>query len=94
MTPDFEFKNLSQWAKNVTYCIVALCAIGILSDPYIIIQTIVGLVVGYFFAGPYCWQIAYKKGRSTNFAFLFGFVFSLIGLLFYWLYSLFFKDIE
>jgi uncharacterized membrane protein YeaQ/YmgE (transglycosylase-associated protein family) len=61
----------------------------ILGNP---IAGIVGALVGYFWFAPWTANLAKEHNRSINWAYFYGFLFSLIGCGIYWLYVTLTKD--
>jgi hypothetical protein len=47
---------------------------------------VIAILIGYFWIGPWCANIAEDDGREPNSAFVVGALFGLLGLLFYWVW--------
>lgn len=96
---EFKFEDLSQVYINITFVLVVLSIIGIVSfvmnDKWVMaIVSVVNLCLNAFIFGPLCWSFAYNKRRSEGFAYLVGFLFGVVGTLLYWLYTLMFENRE
>jgi len=92
----FRFADLHPISKAIFFIVLILAVIGSISDNPIIFggniaRLAISLAIGWFLTGPACWEWAYNKGRNTDFAFLFGFFLSILGVILYWIYQLFFQ---
>jgi hypothetical protein len=90
--PHFIFDKMSGIGKRIVYLIIILWALSLLtSDSIEIARTSLGVLIGWFWTGPWCWALAYNKDRNEDFAFIWGFSFGIPGLILYWLFTLFYK---
>jgi hypothetical protein len=93
---EFKWEKLAYTWQAVIAVLTGICILVMFIDPTPrgIIQTVLGLLIGWFWTGPWCWKIAYEKGRNQTWAFSVGFFFAIPGAIVYWIYLLFFKQIK
>lgn len=93
---EFTWSKLASTWQAVIAILAVVCVLAIFIDPTAIgtAQTIVGLLIGWFWTGPWCWKIAYEKGRNQTWAFAIGLFFAIPGAIIYWIYLLFHKQVN
>lgn len=93
---EFKWEKLAATWQAVIAVLTVICVLMIFVEPTArsTIQTILGLLIGWFWTGPWCWKIAYEKGRNQTWAFAVGFFFAIPGAIVYWIYLLFHKQVN
>lgn len=93
---EFKWEKLASTWQAVIGVLIVVCILAMFIEPTPrgIAQTIVGLLIGWFWIGPWCWKIAYEKGRNQTWAYAVGLLFGIPGGICYWIYTLFFKPVK
>jgi len=93
---EFAWEKLASTWQAVIAILVVICVLAIFIEPTArgTAQTIVGLLIGWFWTGPWCWKIAYEKGRNQTWAYAIGLFFAIPGAIVYWIYLLFHKQVN
>jgi hypothetical protein len=93
---EFAWEKIASTWQAVIAVLSVICILAIFIDPDAIttIRTIFGFLIGWFWTGPWCWKIAYEKGRNQTWAFAIGFFFAIPGAIIYWIYLLFHKQVN
>jgi len=93
---EFAWEKISGGWQALIALLVVVCVLAMFIEPTArgTIQTILGLLIGWFWTGPWCWKIAYEKGRNQTWAWSVGFFFAIPGAIIYWIYLLFHKQVN
>lgn len=93
---EFKWEKLAYTWQAVIGVLVVICILALFIEPTprAIAQTIIGLIIGWFWIGPWCWKLAYEKGRNQTWAYAVGLLFGIPGGICYWIYTLFFKPVK
>jgi hypothetical protein len=93
---EFKWEKLAYTWQAVIGVLVVICILAMFIEPTPrgFAQTILGLLIGWFWIGPWCWKLAYEKGRNQTWAYSVGLLFGIPGGIVYWIYTLFFKPVK
>ena len=88
MANEEEEFDLSGIHPLVKYGLAVLLILGLI-DSFLSGRFLIGIIaagISWFFSGPQCAKWAKKENHSQTWAFFIGVIFSLLGVLVYWLY--------
>jgi hypothetical protein len=93
---EFAWEKIAGGWQALIALLVVVCVLAMFVQPTArgTIQTVLGFLIGWFWTGPWCWKIAYEKGRNQTWAWSVGFFFAIPGAIIYWIYLLFHKQVN
>lgn len=93
---EFAWEKIAGSWQALIALLTVVCILAIFINPTArgTIQVVVGFLIGWFWTGPWCWKIAYEKGRNQTWAWSVGFFFAIPGAIIYWIYLLFHKKVN
>jgi hypothetical protein len=80
-----EVNGLTRWSIGIILILAFLCYI-LKADGFHIFSLIIGVLIGYFWTGPFSVDIAREHNRNISWAYFIGFVLCFVGWFFYWVY--------